>query len=625
MGAGEQDVRAIWHLARDGKQYGPYQFEVLAQAVSKGVITRDDVIWRPGFETWQRADSVAGLFAPIGSITTAAPGIQAKDVRVEPAAAGAVEASTARKDLAPAAPTTAEKPKSRANYLARHWRGELSLPVSYWLNGLLVLLAATAAGLTFSSFVQSSQVTAGAPMAAALTCFTIVIVLLSTWQMVGIWRSATRYSASGKAFWGTAAKIVVVLGAIRSVVDLGGMSFPIITEHMSIAMGDPRMGEHKFRLLRDGTELEFVGGIKTGTAKEFERMLDAASQVRVVHLNSFGGRLSEADLMASEVRKRRLITYVSDRCESACTHVFLAGRERWIGERGKIGFHQPNIPGLEANVASELVEKERKDLLSMGLPSDFVTKALSTPSDKIWRPTSDELLAARVISGISDASRFASSGRVASLSAAELEEAVVKVPVFAALRRAEPQAFGELIARWKDGYSKGLPEEEITAQARALVADVVRRRLPFAPDEKLAEWVDILIGYMDNLKLTDPESCVALEDESKGARLKSNLTKLYPEISSRELSLKQAIIEADVTGGRSVPTSQQVQPYLEKVYDKLARRSDLRLALFDKDTLDVTEFRPFCELALAFYQELRHLPKNESSAVLRTLYADASK
>jgi len=80
-----------------------------------------------------------------------------------------------------------------------------------------------------------------------------------------------------------------------------------------------------------------------------------------------------------------------------------------------------------------------------------------------------------------------------------------------------------------------------------------------------------------------------------------------------------------VTGGRSIPSSQQVQPYLEKVYGKLARRSDLRLGLFEKDKLDATEYRPFCDLALAFYQELRRLPKSESSAILRTLYADASK
>src|SRR5262249_40545499 len=140
--------------------------------------------------------------------------IQPQEARDARLAAAAVEMS-GTKDTAPAA---AEKPKSKRNYLVRHWRGELSLPVSYWLNGLLVLFAATVAGLTFSSLVQTSHVTAGAQMAAALICFTVVIVALSTWQLTGIWRSATRYSASGKRFWGTAAKVVVVLGAVRSAI-----------------------------------------------------------------------------------------------------------------------------------------------------------------------------------------------------------------------------------------------------------------------------------------------------------------------------------------------------------------------------------------------------------------------
>jgi GYF domain 2 len=405
MGAGDLDGAAVWHVARDRKQYGPYQFAILAEAARKGVVARDDLIWRPGWESWQAADSVAELFAPIESSVATPTHIRPE----ERSASTAVESTAEIQEPAPAAGKT-EKQKSSRNYLVRHWRGELSLAVSYWLNGLLVVLAAIAAGVTLSSLVDGNHVTAGVPMAAALTCFTLVIALLSIWQLTGTWRSATRYAASGKRFWGTAAKVAVVLGVIRSATDLGSMYVPIISEHMKIAMGDPRMGENKFRVLRNGTELEFIGGIKTGSAKEFERMLDAASQVRVVHLNSFGGRISEADLMAREVRKRRLITYVSDRCESACTHVFLAGHERWVGERGKIGFHQPNIPGLEAKVTSELVEKERRDLLSMGLPRDFVAKALSTPSDKIWRPTSEELLAARVISGVSDGSRFASSG-----------------------------------------------------------------------------------------------------------------------------------------------------------------------------------------------------------------------
>ena len=34
-------------------------------------------------------------------------------------------------------PATARRQSRRTNYVARHWRGELSLPVSCWVNGVL--------------------------------------------------------------------------------------------------------------------------------------------------------------------------------------------------------------------------------------------------------------------------------------------------------------------------------------------------------------------------------------------------------------------------------------------------------------------------------------------------------
>jgi len=35
-----------------------------------------------------------------------------------------------------------ESGEKNTNYFIRHWRGELSLPVSYWVNGFLALIAA---------------------------------------------------------------------------------------------------------------------------------------------------------------------------------------------------------------------------------------------------------------------------------------------------------------------------------------------------------------------------------------------------------------------------------------------------------------------------------------------------
>ena len=53
-----------WFIARDGKLQGPLTFEAMVDAANSGEFGRDDYVWQPGAETWQRADDVAALWLP---------------------------------------------------------------------------------------------------------------------------------------------------------------------------------------------------------------------------------------------------------------------------------------------------------------------------------------------------------------------------------------------------------------------------------------------------------------------------------------------------------------------------------------------------------------------------------
>jgi hypothetical protein len=484
-------------------------------------------------------------------------------------------------------------------------------------------VAAYIASYILAASVDDNNLGAGLPIALALICFLIVVMIIYAWQTIGIWRSASNHSAQGKTFWAGAAKFMVVIGLVTTAKTVSGTYFPILSEYFEIAMGDQGMGENHFRLLRNGMELEFSGAIKTGTAKEFERMLDAAPQVRVVHLNSQGGRLTEADLIAADIRKRELVTYVPKHCASACTHVFLAGRERWLGPQGRLGFHQPDIPGLDRQAADSLLDGERRFLKSRRLPNDFITKALATPSDKMWYPTQQELLTANVVSDISNGTEFAASGPLVSSSSEDLKRKLLKVPLLAALERAEPKAFEVLVESLEEGYRRGASQEEITSIMRYTVATSAARQLPYAADADLFKWVDITIGYMSGLKSTDPESCVAIEDGSKGAKLRTNLQAKFPEIIEEELALKQTLFESNAFGSRHIPSSEEIQPYLSKVLTSLSKRSDVQVSVLDKERLSSDDYGSYCATSLAFYQEIRRLPTKEASALLRNLYADA--
>ncbi len=122
--------------------------------------------------------------------------------------------STSNYQHPPTLPTASAAPiKRKGNYFVRHWRGDLSLGVSYWLNGLLAyLLVAILAG-----FVVGLKETAGlkATAAAVILLYTFAIAL-SVWQIVGIWRSSSNHvRRGGLAVWATLAKVAVVLGILN--------------------------------------------------------------------------------------------------------------------------------------------------------------------------------------------------------------------------------------------------------------------------------------------------------------------------------------------------------------------------------------------------------------------------
>ena len=50
-----------WFAGIDGKQEGPFDFAVLGQKVSAGVISRDTLVWKQGLPNWVKASEVAEL------------------------------------------------------------------------------------------------------------------------------------------------------------------------------------------------------------------------------------------------------------------------------------------------------------------------------------------------------------------------------------------------------------------------------------------------------------------------------------------------------------------------------------------------------------------------------------
>ena len=289
------------------------------------------------------------------------------------------------------------------NYIARHWRGELSLPISYWINSFLGNIAIVLGidAITNWADLKNNFLPEIALLTSILIWTTTIVICL--WMWVGVWRSATIYHHNHvNSSWGGIAKFMIIIAMIRFLVSFVQMGIPQITEYYKIYTGDNEVGKYAFRVLRNGQELEFSGGITFGAAKEFEHFIDAMGSIKLVTLNSRGGRLSEAERIGNLIRQRNLNTYVSNRCLSACTIIFLSGRERLMAKNATLGFHQPDFPGMTDEDRRNTIAIEERRLQELGVSASFAHKANLAPPKSMWYPTTSELVSSGVVTKVID-------------------------------------------------------------------------------------------------------------------------------------------------------------------------------------------------------------------------------
>lgn len=166
---------------------------------------------------------------------------------------------------------------------------------------------------------------------------------------------------------------------------------PLIASQPELST-DVRIGA--FIVSKDHPSLiRLEGEITSATPLEFLRALKATPAAERVALNSKGGLVDSALVIAHEVRDRGLATVVPSNasCFSACAFIYFAGGEH--RSDGALGVHQI------WNESNDLVSGQAKlsDVLEamteFGVPVDVVSRMLRTPPTEMYVFTADEIAA----------------------------------------------------------------------------------------------------------------------------------------------------------------------------------------------------------------------------------------
>jgi hypothetical protein len=230
---------------------------------------------------------------------------------------------------------------------------------------------------------------------------------------------------------------------------------------------------------------------------------------------------------------------------------------------------------------------------------------------------------AAVVIAVADSSLFGGSESLAAGAATEqVKGALIKAPVYATLQRLNPGAFDSITDLVVADFQPGASEDVIFVKARPALDEAIKQYTPLASEDAILDMTDVMVAYMNALQASDPESCVAINDLSTGARLRANLAKQFPDIFNRELAVDQQILTtADVA--HPIPTEPQIQPQLNTIQAQMTQRFDQGVGLLAKKDLAPSEYPTYCRIALALLQEIRRLPRRQAADLLRYVYAQS--
>ncbi len=309
------------------------------------------------------------------------------------------------------APPTTTTAQPKRSYFKRHWRGELSLARAFWVNTVLLSM------IWLPLLGLQALILAYPPSITTLLVGTALVIVVSlamgVWQYVGTWRSARHHHArGGRKLWAWVVYALLVLGIVYPVYDIFETGNDKALQAAWQMLRDPNALPPARATLLAPDELAITGNLLPGSAKVVRQQLAAYPAVTRVQLYSNGGMLLEALSIAKLIRQKGLITYTNADCLSACTLIFQAGKERWIGPKGRLGFHSAALYGT-AEQSSDIEKMYRQALHDGGYSDAFIKRVLATPPESLWYPDLETLRKERILTGVAEPGSFADLGQTA--------------------------------------------------------------------------------------------------------------------------------------------------------------------------------------------------------------------
>ncbi len=284
-------------------------------------------------------------------------------------------------------------------YIRAHWRGEHSLARSYWVNGVLLGIPLEVVA-NILEFVGPANIGGASYLTIYAVQFISTLIWL-VWFAIGTLRSAANHiRTTGRKFWARVAQFICWLNLIL-LPFITYLGLAVLWNLIQMVFDADNFVSARLSVV-DGDTIYVEGNIVFDTPEKFSKLIEASDGIELVHLESLGGYVDAADLLARQIVSNELDTYTYSECASACTQIFMAGERRIVDPDAILAFHLGYLNGLPSEVVKSLPDETDWVFREKGVPEEFLETARSFTGDEMWEPTLNVLVANKIVSHVYD-------------------------------------------------------------------------------------------------------------------------------------------------------------------------------------------------------------------------------
>lgn len=378
--------------------------------------------------------------------------------------------------------------------------------------------------------------------------------------------------------------------------------------------GTDAPSEFTVHVSADHRTLEFSGPIVIGVTERVRAVLDAHPGITTVRLTSPGGRVVEARDLADIIRARGLTTVADGNCASACTVIFMAGRDRLLAPAGSIGFHRYRSPDPAQEEAQANMAIDRSIFRRQGVPNWFIDQAFDTPNSGMWRPSLAEMKVANVITGqlTADGQRTGAHPDPASIEAQAWHSAL-----YAALKNHEPEVYEKVIEAVVQGASSGESINDVGLRARPLIDQLTAKYVRGASDDAILKATAVAAETMRALQVRSADDCYRYIRPSGEP---ADLSTIPAELRQRDLASAAQIIETGARG-QARAAGPDIEADLAWVRERLAEQFGADAAVLDQLGDPGVDRTAACSVVTRLYEHALGLPAPRNAQLLRFVLA----